>query len=255
MGLTLNEFYKLDNDILNSLMLPILTGETESNGEWKPGRQWHDEVARPNILLQCGNFETLHTSPTAFKNELSVWSKMRLSVWTDMLRTTVQKYNLVHNYDRTEKWSETRKNTEDENTTRSAKSKTVGSDSRSGSNNSEHGNSEQSNSTSENKVSAYNSPEYSPKDRATITASGNNNGFTKNTYSDGANINSDTEANGNDTVKKNANESIVHESHISGNIGVTTTQQMLEEERRLALFNIVQFIIDDFKSYFCILVY
>lgn len=40
-----------------------------------------------------------------------------------------------------------------------------------------------------------------------------------------------------------------------GNIGVTTTQAMIQEERKVALFEISEFIADDFKGEFCILVY
>lgn len=40
-----------------------------------------------------------------------------------------------------------------------------------------------------------------------------------------------------------------------GNIGVTTTQQMIEEERRVSQFNISDYIIESFKRRFCLLVY
>ena len=40
-----------------------------------------------------------------------------------------------------------------------------------------------------------------------------------------------------------------------GNIGVTTTQQMIEEERRIAQFDIYSQIVADFKRFFCIMVY
>lgn len=40
-----------------------------------------------------------------------------------------------------------------------------------------------------------------------------------------------------------------------GNIGVTTTQQMIEEERRIAHFDIYSQIVADFKRFFCIMVY
>ena len=40
-----------------------------------------------------------------------------------------------------------------------------------------------------------------------------------------------------------------------GNIGVTSTQQLIKEEREIALFEIDDFIINDFKRQFCILVY
>lgn len=45
----------------------------------------------------------------------------------------------------------------------------------------------------------------------------------------------------------------VREEH--GNIGVTTTQQMIKEEREIADWSLYQVIIDDFKTRFCIMVY
>lgn len=44
-------------------------------------------------------------------------------------------------------------------------------------------------------------------------------------------------------------------SRIHGNIGVTTTQQMIEQERKSVQFCMTQFIIDDFISRFCVGVY
>lgn len=40
-----------------------------------------------------------------------------------------------------------------------------------------------------------------------------------------------------------------------GNIGVTTTQQMIREEREVSEFNIYGYIADRFKDEFCILIY
>ena len=44
-------------------------------------------------------------------------------------------------------------------------------------------------------------------------------------------------------------------ARIWGNVGVTTTQQMVEEERRVSEFNISDYIIDSFKRRFCLLIY
>lgn len=46
-----------------------------------------------------------------------------------------------------------------------------------------------------------------------------------------------------------------HELHAHGNIGVTTTQQLIREQRDIDLFNLYDIIIEDFKIRFCILVY
>ena len=41
----------------------------------------------------------------------------------------------------------------------------------------------------------------------------------------------------------------------TGNIGVTTTQQMLEQERAIAEFNMVEYITESFKKRFCLMIY
>lgn len=46
-----------------------------------------------------------------------------------------------------------------------------------------------------------------------------------------------------------------HHLHAHGNIGVTTTQKLIREQREIELFNIYDIIIEDFKMRFCILVY
>ena len=46
-----------------------------------------------------------------------------------------------------------------------------------------------------------------------------------------------------------------HELHAHGNIGVTTTQEMIEQERQIDRFNLYDIIIEDFKMRFCILIY
>ena len=46
-----------------------------------------------------------------------------------------------------------------------------------------------------------------------------------------------------------------HELHAHGNIGVTTTQKLIREQRDIDLFNLYDIIIEDFKMHFCILVY
>lgn len=51
------------------------------------------------------------------------------------------------------------------------------------------------------------------------------------------------------------NSSGKYKSRVHGNIGVTTTQQMIEQERRSAEFCMTEYIINDFISRFCVGVY
>ena len=46
-----------------------------------------------------------------------------------------------------------------------------------------------------------------------------------------------------------------HSLHAHGNIGVTTTQKLIREQRDVELFNLYDIIIEDFKMRFCILIY
>jgi hypothetical protein len=45
---------------------------------------------------------------------------------------------------------------------------------------------------------------------------------------------------------------VTHTGRIHGNVGVTTSQQMLESERNVALFNLYKVIANDIIDYFCI---
>lgn len=53
----------------------------------------------------------------------------------------------------------------------------------------------------------------------------------------------------------NGNINNNEEAREYGNIGVTTTQAMIQAERDLVKFNIYDFIIDSFKARFCLLIY
>lgn len=52
-----------------------------------------------------------------------------------------------------------------------------------------------------------------------------------------------------------ASTDVKRKARMWGNIGITTTQQMIEEERRVSQFNISDYIIESFKRRFCLLIY
>lgn len=62
-----------------------------------------------------------------------------------------------------------------------------------------------------------------------------------------------TESGGTD--ESETDNTIDREGRAWGNIGVTTTQQMIEQERESVKFNMYDVIIDDFKQRFCIMIY
>lgn len=67
-------------------------------------------------------------------------------------------------------------------------------------------------------------------------------------------FNSNTWAESDKTDTSSEAEEDVYERR-TGNIGVTTTQQMLEQERKIADFNMISYIAQSFKQRFCLLIY
>lgn len=91
--------------------------------------------------------------------------------------------------------------------------------------------------------------------KSTVTLTENSG----NTHSD-----NDTDKTGNthgdtdtDTMRESDNHINFHAEKMRarGNIGVTTTQQMIEQQRKIVEFDMYKYIIDDFKQQFCLMVY
>lgn len=98
-------------------------------------------------------------------------------------------------------------------------------------------------------------------DTGTVTHNVTDTGTVSNIGSSTDNGTSETTGTGSETgtTTNNGTESST-ERHTNkqvrqGNVGVTTTQSMIREEREVDLFNIVDIIVNDFKNRFCLLVY
>ena len=94
-------------------------------------------------------------------------------------------------------------------------------------------------------VSAFNETSYTPKELQTTTLG------TENTSSGTAKQTTDIT----DDTDENSSRNNTRTGRTFGNIGVTTTQQMIEAERNVVKFNIVDYIVEDFKQRFCLLIY
>lgn len=61
-----------------------------------------------------------------------------------------------------------------------------------------------------------------------------------------------------DLIPSGDGDTVTHGTHrgrVHGNIGVTTSQQMIEAERKISEFNIIDYITESFKRRFCVMVY
>ena len=167
------------------------------------------------LLAEIGEMTPVYTRPDVLRSMITVWARAHLPEWVKLWQTTILKYNPIWNKDGTYKETVSRSG-DNSGTTSSDNANIYG-------------------RTDTHNVTGYDTNSFSPSDQDTAggTDRMTGNGSSSGRYSD--------------------SETRTREEY--GNIGVTTTQAMLEEERRTAVFNIYAYIIGAFKERFCILLY
>lgn len=208
-----------------------------------------------NLLSECAELEVVYADGEFLKFLIGRWSKKCLPVWTKLYNTTVLEYDPIENYNRYEEWEETGKETGTETgtdtTTDTGKETGTGSGSSSGSGTSDTTNS----GTSIVSNVAFNSDVFKDATKQTDNA----NSTSENTSSSQMSTEYQTDTAKSSTLSRDMSSGrdnkLTHSGHIHGNIGVTTSQQMIQSEREVALYNIYDVIIADFKSKFCIGIY
>lgn len=172
------------------------------------------EEIKMAILERCGTLFPLYTHSDMFKSFSDSFFKQRKDIITKLIDSTKFEYNPIDNYDRTEEVH------------RKYGEKT--------SNENETEADSTRNNTQQSEVSAFDSDVYQPKEKVTGTL-----------------------ADKDKTTGKGSGTSDITEDIITrtrGNIGVTTTQQMIEAERKVVLFNVYNWIAIEFEQHFFICV-
>ena len=242
-----------------------------------------------NLLAETAELEVLYPNPTVFKNLVGVWSNKQIDIWNRLYATTQYEYNPIENYNRYETGSNSGMGrTTHSGTDTTADSTTFsGTDGRTeaimqGGRDTTTAQSAQGGSdvvtgsyTKGHWVAGFNS-----------TPSGTDDGLVKQTR-DQDDVTTTTQYgktdSGNESIAYGKTENITeqktygqtiqkagnmthgeqiatqngeeHSLHAHGNIGITTTQKLIREQREIDLFNIYDIIIEEFKMRFCILVY
>ena len=168
-----------------------------------------------NILLQGGEFEVVYSDPFFLQNAISIWADREAATFERWVNALAIEYAPLENYDRHENWTDTLDS--------DGTSRTTGT------------NDTSTNGTVTTDVSAYDSNGYQPKEKVTTAET----------------IDNDTTENNTSTLDNTG----MHAGRIHGNIGVTTSQQMLEAELDLGYWNIYSRITDMFLKEFTIMIY
>ena len=228
------------------------------------------ETLIDNLLAETAELEVLYPNPVVFKNLLGVWSAKNLDVWNRLYATTQYDYNPIENYNRYETGSD------------SGTGRTTHSGTDSTTETITHGGSDRENTTSDIKqggqdvvngsgknghwIAGFDSRPVSAEDDGLVKQTRDQDEGTSTTTYGRTEAGEGTKTttfgktigrtegltHGEQIASTNEGE---HELHAHGNIGVTTTQKLIREQRAIDLFNLYDIIIEDFKMRFCILVY
>lgn len=219
-----------------------------------PGNMKKD-VLIDNILYEAASLEAYYPDPNFMKFMIGRWSFMNQSVWQKLYDTTVLEYNPIFNYDRTEEWTENEKML-DGRTAASTETETrnlkTGETSRTDSNGDV---TTTGTMKTELNVSGYNEVTFTPSEETIETP---DTMTSNNVIVDGTRDATNT---GTVSIDKKDTESLdrkrdnLRTGRAFGNIGVTTTQQMIQQERETVMFNMYKVITDSFVDRFCLMVY
>lgn len=195
------------------------------------------------ILEKYGMQALVRPDPSYMKKHIGVWSRRKLWTWTKLYNTLNLEYNPIDNTDKYEDYTDTR--TTERTTAGKTASTSGGTDSRT----ENETTSGTRNETAEHDVSAENASNYQPDSRDTTR--GSNEDSRENTARGTTSLNSS----GTNSETENYSDTFTHTLHTHGNIGVTTTQQMIESEREIVRYNLVEEIAADYQAAFCLDIY
>ena len=169
-----------------------------------------------NLLMESAELEILYPEPDFMKKAIGAWSGKEVVSWNRLYKAMLAEYDPIENYNRKEKTN---------NQNRGAMTHS-GNDRRD----------RTSQSQNTNSITSFDNNNFQPHDLSVDTIGDND------VLSYGHVI---TDSTGN-----------LLQSEIHGNIGVTTSQQMLEQEIEVTpKLNIYTIIIESFIKRFCLLVY
>lgn len=193
------------------------------------------QLALDTIYQRCGLTPLYHPDPAWLKFYVGRWCSKNAKTWDELYKTTIQEYNPIYNYDRTEETTDTRSGTRKLSEDTSSNTKQSGDSSVTDS----------SSDSNEHTISADNSDNYEPGYKDVSSRHDTQESESSNRV----------DATGDRAVDETTGETYSHKLRAFGNIGVTTTQEMLEAQRTLVRYNVYDEIANSFKDEFCLYIY
>ena len=206
------------------------------------------DIIVDNILNEYAELEVIYPDPVFMKDAIGKWSRKEVPTWQRIFNAAKADYNPIENYNRTEESEEIGSSSGKE--THSGKD-TSTTDSRSNL----AGMDKDANSGSDSLTT--NRAAFDSNSLVTTGTDTTQHGHILTKSLNETTTESGTASvNHGEIIDNSGNNNLVRKSHIAGNIGVTTSQQMLEQELLVsAKLNVYNYIMNSFKDRFCLEVY
>ena len=226
-----------------------------------------------NILMEFAELEVIYPDPVFMKHAIGAWSWKEVPTWDRIYTAAMAEYNPIENYNRTETSSEKVKGSRTEQGSGSETNSGTDSTAHSGTDRSSTSNTHTNTGTDTDTNSGtdtVNTNKYA-YDTNTMVPTGSDStvhghmltksinetetdtGSASVTHGETVNMTHGHKINTTDNRTESNNNDITRTSHIAGNIGVTTSQQMLEQEILVApKLNVYNYIMESFKNRFCL---
>lgn len=207
------------------------------------------------LCLDLGELGLVYTEPDTLRGAIGVWSRVQHYNWLQLWQTMLYKYNPIWNKDGS--YTETRdlSGTGTRSGQEQASGSREGTETRSGTSSETTSSQTSTSGTVNHNVTGFDTNSYSPDTQdasnGSTTGSGSRSGQTGDSITTGEETSSSGTSS--EQTGKTEKETIVRKEQ--GNIGVTTTQAMIAEQRNIVEFNLYNYIVQDFKRMFCIQIY
>lgn len=209
-------------------------------------------ILKSEIMLTGGLLTPLYSEPETMKAAIAQWFAARTWTFEHLLKIINAEYSPIENYDRNEHWEKEIDSWRDITEQLSGKDQRDFDSTLSDSDTTER--SVEGDLTTEQEVSPYNSSSYLDSQKSTVTDG--QTITTETTYGRKDTQNDDITYGKKTTTDDDLDHNEEYTGRTHGNIGVTTNQQMIEQELDLlAKFNIYSWIAKQFCADLMLLLY
>ena len=246
--LSIMGLYNYDSSVLDGLIENLPTAaKIPVDDVHVVGQDLNADALVSELLAQSGELEFVYPNPDAARKIITAWAVINADRWQRLYNTMWFSYNPIWNKDGTTTRTETETHdlsiTDNGTVTNSG----AGTETRK----LKLTETTAATTTETQKVAGYNSNDFVNSEQRDIENNGTDEKNDTGTVENTANGTSDST----NTKTDKGTITRTYSDRETGNIGVTETQTMIQDERTVVNFNMSQIIINDFISRFCILVY